>query len=333
MRTLFFLSAIAANAHANKVTDDMADNVADNVVDRMLKVSYLNNMDLGIIARQLCKEEQIKAGMLEDRSVSPARRLSVVRSLPAFCSLVSNAQLPRRNLMTNAASLPSFLPSFRPVAPRSSTVQHAFSLFTPAIASELDVLSQDEPGLHVLDDASALSKSTKNALSNDLSQLESRRGFDLDIATVRKLDFETDAFSFAEKLFETWHPDATKDKAGLLVIVKASGDGAFVAGDAFMAKVGDTISESVVADNLVPLAEEGKINEAILSSVKRITAALDGKEDIPPPVKNTQKATRTFKTKEETAKKKGISTTVVGSLLVIAFVVPMLQYFGYVNKS
>ena len=38
-----------------------------------------------------------------------------------------------------------------------------------------------------------------------------------------------------------------------------------------------------------------------------------------------------FKTKQETEDKKGVYSAVVGGLLVISFVVPMVQYFGYVN--
>jgi hypothetical protein len=42
---------------------------------------------------------------------------------------------------------------------------------------------------------------------------------------------------------------------------------------------------------------------------------------------------RTYKTKEETEKGKTVTSTVVLSLLLIACVVPMLQYYGYTARD
>lgn len=42
---------------------------------------------------------------------------------------------------------------------------------------------------------------------------------------------------------------------------------------------------------------------------------------------------RTYKTKEETEKSKSVTGTVVASLLLIAVVVPMLQYYGYTARD
>lgn len=42
---------------------------------------------------------------------------------------------------------------------------------------------------------------------------------------------------------------------------------------------------------------------------------------------------RTYKTKEETEKGKTVTSTVVLSLLLIACVVPMLQYYGYTSED
>jgi hypothetical protein len=80
------------------------------------------------------------------------------------------------------------------------------------------------------------------------------------------------------------------------------------------------------------LATDEKYNEAILSSVKRLTNAIKKLPDPGAPQVADTKRVSNFKTKEETADKRGQFTTVVGGLLVIAFVVPMVQYFGYVRK-
>jgi hypothetical protein len=96
--------------------------------------------------------------------------------------------------------------------------------------------------------------------------------------------------------------------------------------------LGDAILESISTESLPILATDEKYNEAILSSVKRLTNAIKKLPDPGAPQVADTKRVSNFKTKEETADKRGQFTTVVGGLLVIAFVVPMVQYFGYVRK-
>lgn len=81
------------------------------------------------------------------------------------------------------------------------------------------------------------------------------------------------------------------------------------------------------------LATEEKYNEAIFSSAKRLVAAIDGLPDPGGPKLNDNKRESNFKTKEETDEKRGQFSLVVGGLLVIAFVVPMAQYYAYVSRK
>ena len=81
------------------------------------------------------------------------------------------------------------------------------------------------------------------------------------------------------------------------------------------------------------LATEEKYNEALFSTAKRLAYRIDGKEDIPGPKFADSKRESNFKTREETEDKRGQFITVVGGLLVVAFVVPMLQYYAYVAKK
>ena len=62
-------------------------------------------------------------------------------------------------------------------------------------------------------------------------------------------------------------------------------------------------------------------------------AALKGETDPGPPARVEANRGRTYKTKEETASKKGVSAPVVATLLFIAVVVPMLQYWGYTSED
>ncbi|GJT41838.1 ribonuclease H-like domain, reverse transcriptase, RNA-dependent DNA polymerase [Tanacetum coccineum] len=81
------------------------------------------------------------------------------------------------------------------------------------------------------------------------------------------------------------------------------------------------------------LATDEKYNEAIFSTAKRLAAAIDGLPDPGGPQAKENKRESNFKTKEETAEKRDQFTVVVGGLLVIAFIVPMAQYYAYVSKK
>ncbi|KAJ0653557.1 putative Acid phosphatase [Helianthus annuus] len=83
----------------------------------------------------------------------------------------------------------------------------------------------------------------------------------------------------------------------------------------------------------IMLAVDEKYNEAIYSSATRLAAAIDGLPDPGGPQPKDAKRESNFKTKEETAEKRDQFTVVVGGLLVIAFVVPMAQYYAYVSKK
>ena len=58
-----------------------------------------------------------------------------------------------------------------------------------------------------------------------------------------------------------------------------------------------------------------------------------GKSDPGAPARKDTTRQRTYKTREETGKTKNVTGTIVGTLLFIAVVVPMLQYYGYTTDK
>jgi uncharacterized protein len=201
-----------------------------------------------------------------------------------------------------------------------------------AQASEFDLLAASTPSSYVIDDAAVLNKTTRKSVGDELKALQEATGYRLEVATVRKLEFESDAFAFGDKLVGKWFPDA-KDKSGVLLVVTSGKDGALTGGSKFMAAVGDDLIDSIVGENIPILTDEEKYNETITSSVSRVVAKLSGKEDPGAPERNAKERRRTYKTKEETNAKKPITGTIVLTLLFISFVVPMLQYIGYTNSD
>merc|ERR1711907_646301 len=201
-------------------------------------------------------------------------------------------------------------------------------------ASEFDVLAEDEPKTNFLiDDAALLSRTTREEINSKLSGLATNTGYKMVLVTTRKLEFEPDAFSFSDKIFGKWHKSDGGDKNGLLLLVTASKDGALVGGNTFLGALGDELIDSIIGDNIPYYTEEEKYNEAATSSVNRIVNVLKGKNDPGAPQRNSNSRTRTYKTREETERVKPVTGTIVLTLLAIAFVVPMLQFYGYVSKD
>ncbi|KNA04482.1 hypothetical protein SOVF_199350 [Spinacia oleracea] len=265
------------------------------------------------------------------------RSLSIPSTKPIICSLKKPIILPQKS---SSFSLPSnwFSPIQHGLAALALSLALNFSPILPvsvANASEFDVVNDGPPKeSYVVDDAGVLSRVTKSDLKRLLSDLESRKNFRLNFVTVRKLTSKADAFEYADQVLEKWYPSVEDgDNKGIVVLVTSQKEGAVTGGPSFIKAVGENILDATVSENLPVLATDEKYNEAIYSSAKRLVAAIDGLPDPGGPSFKDSKRESNFKSKEETEEKRGQFSLVVGGLLVVAFVVPMAQYYAYVSKK
>jgi hypothetical protein len=67
-----------------------------------------------------------------------------------------------------------------------------------------------------------------------LKGVQAETGYRVEVATVRKLEFENDAFVFGDKLIASWYPKEQRDNKGVLLVVTSAKDGALTGGNAFM---------------------------------------------------------------------------------------------------
>ena len=93
-----------------------------------------------------------------------------------------------------------------------------------AVANEFDLLADGTPNTYIVDDASVLNKTTRSSVGDALKDLEAKTGYRVEVATVRKLEFESDAFAFGDKLVAKWFPG--DDSKGILLMVTSAKDGA-----------------------------------------------------------------------------------------------------------
>ncbi|KAL8471956.1 hypothetical protein ACS0TY_029263 [Phlomoides rotata] len=126
------------------------------------------------------------------------------------------------------------------------------ALIDSAFASEFDVLNDGPPKeSFVLDDAGVLSRVTRNDLKRLLTDLESRKGFHINVVTVRKLTSKADAFEYADQVLERWYPTLEEgSNKGILVLVTSQKEGAITGGPDFIKAVGDSILDATVSENL-----------------------------------------------------------------------------------
>ena len=65
--------------------------------------------------------------------------------------------------------------------------------------------------------------------------MQAETGYRLEVATVRKLETEADAFSFGDKLIEKWYENVDRgSNKGVLVVVTSGKDGAVTGGPKFL---------------------------------------------------------------------------------------------------
>lgn len=240
---------------------------------------------------------------------------------------------PRRAILAKATEQETSFGQKAVAAALAATL--AAAPVSEALAGEFDILSEERPtSSYLIDDANIINKTTKKAVQDRLKRLEYETGYRVEAITVRKLEVEQDAFAFADRVLEGWYPTPEEgDKKGIVLIVSAGKDGAVTGGPAFMAALGDELIDSIISENVPILTGEEKYNECMTSILKRVDAKLNGEADPGPPVRQEADRRRTYKTKDEVDRTKGVSSTVVGTLLFISIVVPMLQYYGYTSKD
>ncbi|KAL3649383.1 hypothetical protein CASFOL_005786 [Castilleja foliolosa] len=148
------------------------------------------------------------------------------------------------------------------------------------------------------------------------------------------LTSKADAFEYADQVLERWYPTVEEgNNKDIVVLITSQKEGAVTGGPEFIQAVSESVLDATVSENLPILATDEKYNEAVYCAAKRLVAAIDGLPDPGGPQAKDNKRESNFKTRDETDEKRGQFTLVVGGLLVIAFVVPMAQYFAYISKK
>ena len=196
--------------------------------------------------------------------------------------------------------------------------------------SSIPNLKSSEP-TWILDQATTLSRITRNEISGELEKLAQQTGTEVRFVTLHRLETVE---GFAEKLFKRWFPTAEAQANQVLIVLdNVTNTTAIQTGSAVKEQLSDEIAQSVVQETMmVPLRDGNKYNQAFLDASDRLVAVLSGEPDPGPPVVEENIQTEgTFAKAEETDDRS--ATVIVVVLLVLATVIPMATYYFYQSQA
>lgn len=185
----------------------------------------------------------------------------------------------------------------------------------------------------VIDYAEVLNRPTVGRLDKTLTELARQTGYQVHLVTVNRLDYEETALSLAHKVFQRWFPtQAAQTDQAVIVLATRVAQAALEAGVDLQTVLAPDVAKSIVEDNLLIPVRADAYNQGALDAVNRLAAVLSGRPDPGPPQVADLSLEGTFASRAETEEQRGISTTLVIVLLVIATVVPMATYYWYVLR-
>lgn len=186
------------------------------------------------------------------------------------------------------------------------------------------------PAAVFFDEANVVPAASESQIVKSLTKLGDSTGLTVRFVMVRAMPYGTLPQEYAEELFGDW---GLGDKDVLFVGGSKVARGGLALGTEAKKLVTPEMVESIGADTFSLKAIEAQYSLAVSDVINRLIPILNGREDPGPPVIIREDAGPTFKTKKDTSEERSKYSTVVIVLLVIACLVPMLQYYWYVKDD
>jgi uncharacterized protein len=200
----------------------------------------------------------------------------------------------------------------------------------PALATGIFEMPAAAPESHILDQSEVLSRLTEGQISGTLTALADQKQQNVNIVSIRRLDYGETIDSFTQQLFDRWYatPESQANQT-LLVIDSLTNNTAIVQGAKAAAALTPAIATSVAQETiLVPLKAGNRYNQAFLDATDRMNKVFSGEADPgAPEIKETIVTDRNFATPEETQESNALVW--VGVLLFFSTAIPMATYWFY----
>jgi len=196
----------------------------------------------------------------------------------------------------------------------------------PLVANSLPEV---KPDVNIVDESGVLTKSSLSFLEKNNQKILDVSGTKLYIVSLRTLPYGEDTAEFTKNLFSQWN---LGDKDVLVVLVNKIAKG-FVYAGSEVKELNQATIKSIGEETFPFKAREEQYSAAAIDVSNRLVSILTKKGDPGPPSMNRVNDSSNFKSAKVTEEKRSKYVAIIIILLVIAFVVPMVQFFYYVKDE
>jgi uncharacterized protein len=196
----------------------------------------------------------------------------------------------------------------------------------PAWAVSAGDLPPQPPADHVLDTASALSRSTRTEIERRLSALEEAH-IAASVVTLRRPDYGLTLDALGDDLLSRWQQP---ENGQLLLLIDTQSNTAAIRADGSVQRsLPPDLLESTASTTMAqPLRDGGLYRQALVAGLDRLETVLGGGEDPGPPAEIPVITPEpNVPTAEETASSNALTWIIV--LLVVGTVVPMATWWVF----
>jgi uncharacterized membrane protein YgcG len=199
-------------------------------------------------------------------------------------------------------------------------------LLTPFL---VNALPEVKPEKLIIDDSGILTKSSLSFLEKNSQKVLEVSGSKLYIVSIRTLPYGEDPSEFTKNLFSKWE---LKSNDVLVVLVNKIAKGTVYTGSDIKG-LNETVIKSIGEETFSFKAKEEQYSSAAIDVSNRIVSILTNKGDPGPPSINRVNDSSNFKSAKVTEERRSKNVAIIIILLVIAFEVPMVQFFYYVKDE
>lgn len=214
-------------------------------------------------------------------------------------------------------------------AQRSMGATCAAALLLASTAAHADI-PMELPSSVLYDEAAVVQRGSEQLFTKAMENVKKNDGYSVRFVLAKSIPYGESPDDFAKDLYDQWQ----LGPSDVLFVAspKLARAGVFIGEDA-KSRLTPEIAQSICNDTYAVKAGQESYGSALLDVSNRLIPVLGGGEDPGPPDLAAKEVVQTYKTKAETSNEKQKYITVVGAVLVIAFVAPLVQTYWYVKDD
>jgi uncharacterized membrane protein YgcG len=185
------------------------------------------------------------------------------------------------------------------------------------------------PKQNIVDETGTLTKSSISYIEKSLNKIRENKQTEVYFVSIRNLPYGTDPREYAKDLFQKW--ELGSNDVIVVLVNKLAKAGIYYGNQ--VNTLTDEIVQSICNETYSFKAKDEQYSSAALDVNNRLVSILLEKGDPGSPTINRLNSSGNFKTAKKTEESRSKYIAIIAILLIIAFVVPMVQFFYYVKDE